>query len=35
MADYLSAELYKVVHRKYTWIALGLFLGCALGALPH
>lgn len=27
MADYLSAELYKVVHRKYTWIALGLFLG--------
>lgn len=30
MADYLSAELYKVVHRKYTWIALGLFLGCVV-----
>jgi hypothetical protein len=25
MADYLSAELYKVVHRKYTWIALDCF----------
>lgn len=30
MADYLSAELYKVVHRKYTWIALGPFLGCVV-----
>ena len=26
MMNYIRAELYKVIHRKYTWITLGVTL---------
>lgn len=28
MVNYLRGEGYKLLHRKYTWIALSVFLGC-------
>lgn len=30
MAEYLRAECYKVLHRKYTYIALAVLLGCVV-----
>lgn len=30
MRDYLNAECYKILHRRYTYVALAVFLGCVV-----